>query len=193
MEENIYTPPKANVDSENSLPDFYLVSPRKFLILFISTMGLYRIYWFYKHWACFAKANDEDMIPFLRAIFSVFFTHSLFNYQNEYAKEVDAKHSWSADIAASLCVAAVIISNIADRLAGKEIGSPFSDFVSIVLMPLICWTMYRAQITANIACGDRTGKLNDRLTWLNYIWIILGVLVWLLVIVGLTFITIGEP
>ena len=47
-------PPKTNVlkeeDRKKHLPLFYVVSPKKFWVLFIATMGAYEPYWFYKNW-----------------------------------------------------------------------------------------------------------------------------------------------
>jgi hypothetical protein len=37
---------------------FYVVAPRKFLILFLGTLGLYLLYWMYAQWACFRRATS---------------------------------------------------------------------------------------------------------------------------------------
>lgn len=31
-------------------PKFYIVSHRKFTVLFLATMSMYCVYWFYKNW-----------------------------------------------------------------------------------------------------------------------------------------------
>lgn len=44
---DVVTPDVVIADAE---PMFYVVSKRKFTILFLSTIGLYYLYWFYKNW-----------------------------------------------------------------------------------------------------------------------------------------------
>jgi hypothetical protein len=70
--------------------EFYAVSQKKFLIMYIGTLGLYSVYWFYKHWSLYKKSENEEMWPIMRSIFQIFFTHSLFSlfemkYQNKTA------------------------------------------------------------------------------------------------------------
>jgi hypothetical protein len=70
--EEIYRPPEA--DLEHQAPAQAL--PQKVALLSLATFGLYHLYWFYQHWTR-RKAHGEDVIPFLRAIFGVWFMYSL--------------------------------------------------------------------------------------------------------------------
>lgn len=74
---------KNHVDSlKNSynkeLPVFYHTSPWQAALLDFFTLGLYSIYWFYKHWRMIQISTGEKLSPFLRAIFQIFFVFSLF-------------------------------------------------------------------------------------------------------------------
>ncbi len=48
IDKDIYSPPKAELQdiAENTQTTFYVVSERKFTILFLATLGLYELYWF---------------------------------------------------------------------------------------------------------------------------------------------------
>ena len=73
MEENFYRAPTAVVaDLEIEAPKFYVVSTLKFWVMMITTLGIYRVYWSYKHWALYKAKTGQSMWPVMRAIFSIF-------------------------------------------------------------------------------------------------------------------------
>lgn len=194
METNLYKPPESNVaQAEPMSPEFYVVSRNKFLILFISTFGFYRLYWFYKNWSLYRKSSGKKMLPVMRAFFSIFFTHALFKLLDGKSKVMDHTHKWSPDNMATLYVLFAILENVSDRLSRKSIGEPFTDFIVLITMPVIGWTLYKAQISANIACDDPAGAGNSQLSPANYAWIVLGVVFWVLVGLGLYDVTVGLP
>ena len=94
---------------------------------------------------------------------------------------------------ATLYVLFAILENVSDRLSRKSIGEPFTDLIILITLPVIGWTLYKAQISANIACHDAAGAGNNRLSPANYAWIVLGVIFWVLVGLGLYEITVGLP
>jgi len=89
-DDNIYRPPQ--VDMEAPAPQalgkpatsapFFQTSPVKVAVLSIATFGLYRLTWFYRHWARREKHGD-DVSALGRTIFIVFFVYSLFERVNE--------------------------------------------------------------------------------------------------------------
>lgn len=85
--EEIYRPPQADLETQapaaqtRPLPPFFQTSPQKVAVLSIATFGLYQLYWFHKHWTR-RKTYGEDVIPILRTIFAVWFSHSLFQSVN---------------------------------------------------------------------------------------------------------------
>jgi hypothetical protein len=54
------------------------VSPTRFLILTLLSLGLYRLYWNYKNWKAIKEAEKINISPFWRTIFTGFFIHALF-------------------------------------------------------------------------------------------------------------------
>lgn len=192
MENEIYKTPEADLGAEVVVTqsDFYVVSPRKFLILFFITLGMYRLYWFYQNWALHKRINPE-VWPIPRAIFSLFFTHSLFNLIDFRLKDREIVHSWSPGSLATVYVCLLLVEAVVERLSTNNIGSPLTDIISIGILPVLVWPLYQAQRAANAACGDPDGESNSRLTWANWLWIIAGMAFWLFVGIGMYHIVLG--
>ncbi len=192
MESNIYQTPKSDPIVENDPRDrqslFYVVSLKKFLLLYFGTFGFYQIYWFYKHWSEFKIYKNFNIRPFWRAFFSIFYTHSLFSNFDDHDGRSKIDYSWNPPLWATVVVLMNIFSNLSDRLPEKfyvfAVGGP------IIFVGLGC---ARAQKAANIACNDASGKANNKLTPANYIWLVLGAFFWLLALIGLYDILVGIP
>ncbi|MGH8498981.1 MAG: hypothetical protein ACRERV_09275, partial [Methylococcales bacterium] len=66
MNSNPYAAPDSElvIETTSSLKQrFYVVAPAKFLLLYFGTLGLYDLYWVYKHWAQFKLATQGDQWP----------------------------------------------------------------------------------------------------------------------------------
>ncbi|MGZ5200929.1 MAG: hypothetical protein ACXWC4_14250 [Telluria sp.] len=163
---------------------FYVVSRRKLTILFIVTMGAYGVYWFYKNWRQYrdhgaAPQEVRDSIwPIPRAIFSVFFIHSLFSKVKALGHDKPQVAAWSDNLHAWWLVILYVAVSIADQLAKRSIGSPYTDFFGLVGLGLLLFAYRKAQVMVNASCGDPEGMSNNTLTGANYVWIIIGVLFW---------------
>ena len=202
MDSNVYRVPESEVSaaaaadaaqSQAGPVPFYVAAPGKFLLLFFSTLGLYHLYWFYKNWTLYARFSGVRLWPVARAIFSIFFTHSFFGLVDREARHVGVAPVWSASGIATLYVICTLASNLCDRLAWKEIGTPYTDFLSLILLIPIGWALHEAQKVVNLACGDPAGKTNRRISGLNYLWIFLGTFLWLLIFVDLYDLVFGLP
>lgn len=66
--------PESSTTTE-ATPPFLVVSIRKFLLLYISTFGLYRVYWFYTNWRLQKQFNRETTWPVARTVLAVFFVY----------------------------------------------------------------------------------------------------------------------
>ena len=178
-EENIYAPPKASLELEADLPIsqvFYVVSKRKFCTLYIATLGLYQVYWYYKNWVQYKKATNADIWPIARAIFPVFFTHSLFALVERRILLKEKSSAWKPSLHATIMVILMIVSYPIDRITDQ-------NAYSIVLMLAAAISLFMgffiAQEKINLACGAPKGEGNDAFTPANYIWMLLGVLYWI--------------
>ena len=70
--------PKETVVSGGPAIEFFAVSSGRLALLSICTFGFYEIYWFYRNWSAIKKAENANISPFWRSVFTVFFCHSLF-------------------------------------------------------------------------------------------------------------------
>lgn len=195
MENNPYIPPQANLSvQEQDDTSLYVVATRKFWLLIILTFGFYRIYWFYQNWKRYKSQTKSDIWPVPRAIFSVFFAHSLNGVVDRRLKRRELGFVWSPGMWATIYVVSTLIGNVADRLSMKDIGSPMSDTVGLFSLVVWSWAMWQTQLAINAAGDDPQGDTNSELTAANYAWIVLGCLLWLVVIYGFyILLTEGTP
>ncbi|SFL10779.1 hypothetical protein [Lysobacter sp. cf310] len=188
MEDNLYAPPASEVFDTGpavAARSFYVVSPLKFGLLFFGTLGLYQLYWFYMQWARYRRQTGETVWPVMRAIFSIFFTHALAGHFDAALRDRGLRRDWSPATAATIYVISKLASGVLDRLAGREIGSPYTDMLSLVLLVPLGVSLLSLQRAANHASGDPQGESNRHFTWANYLWLLAGALLWLMVLIGL--------
>lgn len=170
---------------------FYVVSVRKFLVLYLFTFGLYGVYWFYQNWARYnrnspyaARAGNK-LWPLPRAVFSVFFIHDLFRKVKANAGLDPKVGAWSGKWEANFLVVLLLVSNMLDRAANKSLGSPVTDVLSLLILLPLAYHFTRAQEMINICCRDPQGRTNSAFSPANYAWIVGGALFWLVVLIGL--------
>jgi hypothetical protein len=196
MSENPYTPTEANLDAgpDTSVEsDFYVVSTLKFTALFVATLGMYQVYWFYKNWRQYKQASGNwDIWPVPRAIFAIFFIHALFRHVNAKLERQDGAAEWNHRLHATVLVIFSLMTTLLDRLGEKLIGSPVSDILALSLLIPMYFLYASAQQRINFACGDPEGVSNSRFTWANHVWLVLGVLIWFLAIYGLYALATGQ-
>ena len=187
-EEDIYTAPKSDLGNElidGSKCEFFPTSQRKLVILFIATFGLYPVYWFYKNWALYKKNADKKIMPLLRAIFYIFFTHSLFRRVEDAARRKEISISWGASSLATLFVILTIVSSGLDRVAEKSTTIGLVDYASLAMVFILLGPIYMVQDVVNKINDDPEGRLNSSFSIYNFIFIVLVGLIWILVGIGL--------
>lgn len=187
MSDNPYAAPQSEIDVQTTDDQlqFYVVSSKKFTLLFLITFGLYSVYWFYKNWRNYKLSSGKNIWPVPRAIFSIFFTHSLFREVDGVIKAKNKEFSWNPGGLATTYVVFSVLSQVLDRLSMKEIGSPYTDILSLLALPIIYVALAKAQKAINFSQDDPLGTSNSTFTPANYIWFALGILLWLMVLVGL--------
>ncbi len=189
MTDNPYQPPQSeliNQADSSEVPGFYVVSKKKMVILFLTTLGIYQVYWFYRNWRLRKQATGEKIWPLPRAIFCIFFVHSLFRAANDQRNLGPVQLPvWNYGPQATLIVILFIISNVLDRMSTQSIGSPLTDYLSLLLLLPIVACLASAQERINEACGDPLGESNSRFRVANYLWIVLGLLLWVSIGYGL--------
>lgn len=59
------------------------------------------------------------------------------------------------------------------------------------MVPVLAFVLAKSQAAANVASGDPQGVSNHRLTMANYVWIVIGILLYAMVILGYGMIALG--
>lgn len=176
-------------NDENTL-EYFPVSEGKLITLYIMSFGLYGVYWFYMNWKLQQPKMDKKIFPVMRAIFSIFFTHSLFKRIDRSAEHLEKKHKFNANLMATLFVAAVVVGNLLDRVSvNTGILETLSDntmiISSLVIFLLSAYPLTAVQATVNRINNDLLGYLNHQYSVWNYLLIVTGSILWLMVILGL--------
>ena len=187
--ENLAQPNVIENNIQNT-PEFFPVSEGKLITLYILSFGLYGFYWFYKNWQLQQPKMEKKISPMLRAIFSIFFTHSLFKRIAARAEDLDQEHRFNANILATLFVGTVIVSNLLDRSSmnsGMMAGLTSNSVIitSLILFFVSAYPLVRVQATINRINNDMLGYLNHKYSLWNYLLIALGVILWLVMAMGI--------
>lgn len=188
METSIDTEPQVH---SNEM-EFYVVSQNKFLILFLGTFGMYTVYWFFKHWSLYKESSNDDVWPIMRGIFSIFFTHSLFALFEMKYKNKTGEAPKSINYLATVYVVFTIGCQICRNLSENGHGNPITFYLSLLILPVSCWVLCQAQSLANYSGRDVKGNSNNKLTILNYFWLALGAVTWVLFLVGWYSLPVGS-
>jgi hypothetical protein len=89
---------------------------------------------------------------------------------------------WRSDLDATILVGLMLLANFIDVL----IPAPAGDAASFAGIVVLVLPFLKAQKMINLSSGDPNGQSNDRLTKANWAWMIVGAVLWVLVIVGLS-------
>jgi len=127
------------------------------VILQLVTLDTYQLYWFYKQWRAQRRALGIDIIPWARALFSVFFVGRLFKAIDRQARDEDYRPTWNPGVQAGIYIAVVIGSNLVGPFASRSLPGLFAVTVIrlTTVLPLIA-----AQKVANVASDDVDGRSN---------------------------------
>lgn len=193
MSDSIYAPPEADLSvPDTDQPRYYVVAPRKFLLLSLLTVTFYFYYWFYRNWRSIKVDDNDDLWAPARGIFYIFFTHSLFTDIQENLKNSSRSYSWQPGLLATLFVILIIGSNVFDRLVPYESFPVLSGLTPLIATVLTTLLLLPAQKAINIACDDEKGDANSQLSAGNWVWMVLGGFVWFLLVVG-TYAVVTDP
>lgn len=152
-------------------PMYHAVSNAKLVVLSLCTFGLYPLVWFYRNWKLEKQRTGEDLSPFWRTFFTLFYFHDLIRRMNRHTLEVQAETVNVGNI-----VTAFVLLNLAARLPG-----PLRLVGLLSFLPLL-----RVQRLANAINAHYTplAERNARFSAVNIVVIALGGLLLLLSIIG---------
>jgi hypothetical protein len=164
---------------------FYVVSPSKFLLLFMLTLGVYSYYWFYENWRRYRAHSGEYVSPFWRTVLNLFFTHRLFRSIDAQPAKAKSEVRWNAESMATLYVVLSIVGYMLGRLS-SALQAEWLDMLAMACGLGTAYPLYVAQRVAHVAVGDAEGSTNGTFTAVNYVFMLLGGSFWLLIFLGMT-------
>ncbi|MCG8316759.1 MAG: DUF3857 domain-containing transglutaminase family protein [Pseudomonadales bacterium] len=107
--------PKNIYDADRLI--FYPISISKFVLLNVCTANIYSIYWMYRNWEFLKTNKEQNIIPFLRALFSFIFLYDFYKRVKLVAESegqiVSTGQSGMLFIAAVYFVATLLSTNAA--------------------------------------------------------------------------------
>jgi hypothetical protein len=99
--------------TSDDLP-FYCVSPMKFSILSLATLGLYELFWFYKNWVLIKARTGGSIRPFWRACFAPIFCHPLAVAVESAAESVNLARRTNPGAIAVIYIGLIILQGLPD-------------------------------------------------------------------------------
>lgn len=174
------TPSSRVADMEMPATDgalLYVLSPTKFWVMMLGTMRLFWLYWFYRNWAGLNRVRGCYW-PVPRALFHIFFVHSLFRHIDVRLAEAGRSHRWDGALYATLFILVMVASFGVDFLSAMDIGTPWVDLASLALLGMAVLPLWPAQRAINAAEGDPEGRSNATFTAANVAWLVLGAALW---------------
>lgn len=161
-----------NENNEMTSPVFFPVSPKKLAIMSICTFGIYEIYWFYRNWKFLKESIGLNIRPFWRALFRLFFCHSLFENINNAAQERNIRESYKPWQLASAYILLIFTQRAPD---------PIWLITFFTFVPLIT-----VQNVINALNQNQPKQIIDsKFSKLNIFGIIVGAIAWCFLILGM--------
>lgn len=178
--ENPYQTPEAVLTDSSAIQSttLYVVSKKKLAILFLCTVSLHTLYWFYENWRRVKRDTGERIWPAPRAIFNIFFAHKLFKHIHTEVQNKGQQVSWSHKSLALLYVALSIVGHVAENV------SDMVSLLSLLFLPVFLNIFLQIQESVNASQGDLHGEMNSRFTLANYLWCVFGLMIWAVVLIS---------
>lgn len=194
MTDDVYAPPEARVAdvAEDAVrqSEFYVVAPRKFVLLYVLTFQYYGIYWFYRNWSQYKTRHRLGLWPVPRSIFQIFFVHALFEAIDVRLRRQGLRYVWNAGTQATAFVMLAIVTQVLNFTVSSE--SPLVIMGLMAFSFTITLPLLAAQRAINIAEGDAAGSSNASLTAANIAWMIAGGLFWAVVLSSLAIVIVNP-
>ena len=156
---------------------FYVVSMRKFTLLFIGTVGLYAFYWFYRMFKTMGQTTNRDVFPILRALLPFLFILGLNNFIYREEQKRENPRNWSPDFLAWVFVGSWATQMLL-VLASDNIQPMFYMLIQMVAFLAQFYSIYQVQLAVNRIEKDPFGRANTQLNTTNILWLLFGIFFW---------------
>jgi hypothetical protein len=182
QEINPYAPPAAA--DEAPAPkvaeggQFYAVTPLKMVLLYVATFGIYSTYWLYRQWKAVREQTRENISPFWRAIFDIFFVGRLFTHLRAHTVDAGVAARGSTGALVALFIIAEILGRIGSRMESNVVW--LVGFVAVA--PIV---VLQREINESL---ERTSPGFDRNAGYGagtIVLLVLGLGLWALILIGI--------
>lgn len=177
-----------NLSSEDSRPGsaetektaenqiFFSVGIAKLLVLAVLTFGLYDLVWLYKNWKFIRDKRGRSVNPILRTMFAPLFVWQLFAELSETIVEEGGKRPiLPAAVMAIFYILTVSIS----QYGARHVNENFGLLALLAVVPLVL-----IQVRVNDLNSGQSKVTNTRFSKTNWVFAIIGALVWILSLIG---------
>ncbi|WP_434772698.1 hypothetical protein [Pseudomonas entomophila] len=172
-------------------PMFFVVSPRKLIIMSILTANFYLLYWFARNWLMCKRKEGKRVLPVMRTVFLPFFLYGLFRRVDQQIKLSGRTYAWSPLLMTCAfwiyCIVQFVMFHV-ETIDPMPVRALLTSLVSTAFC--VRWIVM-AQHAINFCVGDPEGKTNDALSWANGVWIVIGLAFWIAHLVTLS--QLGAP
>ena len=176
VSENPYATPQADVTLPEDRPTtFFVVAPRKLVLMVLLSQGFYGLYWLYKHWSLYRAATGARVWPLVRAFFSFFFAYALVMKIKRALDLKDASYRWWPRCFALGWIICAFLPFTYIWFFSNLTALKLGLCTAIVQVAMFA----QIQQAVNYLENDSKGQANSRITWANGIWIGIGVFMWL--------------
>lgn len=171
LTENPYATPQANLAQPmTQQPTFFVVAPRKLVLMVLLSQGLYFVYWSYKHWSNYRQASGAQIWPWARGLFGVFFYYSLTMKVRQKLHLLDSSYLWWPRSLALALVVSALLPQVFNWFLAPLLALKINTCLLIVDAALVV----QIQRAINHLENDAEGDENRRMTWANGFWMLLG-------------------
>ena len=159
-------------------PVFFVVAPRKFVVMVLFTLGGYFVYWLYRQWALYRQAKGMRLWPWVRVMFpGCYFCSLILSVMRELEQGESDYHWWPRCLAVAVFVGGCLPFTVLWLL------SPFTALaVAAGIAAFQVALAVQLQAAINYLELDPQGQANARLTDANWVGIAVGVMGWSVVI-----------
>lgn len=146
--------------------EYFAVSPKRLILLSVATSGIYKFYWFYKNWKIIKETEKQDIRPFWRAWFSLFYCYSLFKKILKTQKDnKEYKKIHSPGWLATIYITPFVVNSILKTLSeSNPSGAIILTRLIVSIVPLVPLILIQKAIANKGAKNNRNyaqGFLND--------------------------------
>jgi predicted MFS family arabinose efflux permease len=161
-------------------PVFFVVAPRKLLIMVLLTLGAYFVYWLYRQWALYRQAKGMRLWPWARVMFpGCYFCSLILSVMHE-LEQGESDYRWSPR-----CLAVAVFVGGCLPFTVLWLLSPF-----VALVVVACIAVFQLAIAVQLQMAinhlerDVNAVGNARMTDANRVAIAAGLLGWGMVVTG---------